>query len=289
MTDRNKNNELSRFKLTGNSLPPLFKFNSVTLKYQVRPIPVIENLNMVAGNGGQHGRFIAIVGPSGCGKSTILRLMAGLLAPNSGEIQVLGQPVLAPSGKRGMVFQNYTSFDWLTVLENVRFPLTLKNVEIKTANRIALKYLEMVGLTDYTSYYPKHLSGGMRQRVAIARSLVNEPDVLLMDEPFGALDHFTREDMQDNLIKTWRKLQNNIVFVTHDINEAVFLGDEVYVMTTKPMKVYKKHRIEFNYENRNRNLKYETEFVQHVKQIQDEIRFIMSENSRKYEDSQDTF
>jgi NitT/TauT family transport system ATP-binding protein len=254
--------------------PPLVFFDSVTLKYPISPVPVIENFTLEIPVRECGGRFIVFVGPSGCGKSTLLRLLAGLLAPTEGTISVLGQPVESPSGKRGMVFQNYTCFDWLKVRENVIFPLELKKTHKGEAEDLVNDYLKMVGLEAYASYYPQQLSGGMRQRVAIARSLINSPDLLLMDEPFGALDHFTREDMQDNLLKIWRKVNNNIVFITHEITEAIYLGDIVYVMSSNPMTVYQIHDIKFPMEERQRDLKYSADFVEYVKDIQEEIRQI---------------
>jgi ABC-type nitrate/sulfonate/bicarbonate transport system ATPase subunit len=263
----------------------LIQFEQVTFEYSVSPVPVIKNLDMVFPANETGGRFIVLVGPSGCGKSTLLRLLAGLLTPTSGRICVLGQPVLSPSGKRGMVFQNYTCFDWLTVLENVRFPLELKQIRKEEANSLAMEYLRMVGLEDYASFHPKHLSGGMRQRVAIARSLINSPDLLLMDEPFGALDHFTREDMQENLLKIWRRVKNNIVFVTHEITEAIYLADEICVMSSAPMEVFARHQIQFPIEARQRGLKYDLTFIEYVKLIQEQIRKITIQRQNRVDEA----
>jgi len=259
----------------------LVEFYSISLRYGARPTPVIENLSFEVNQSDRGGRFVVFLGPSGCGKSTLLKLLAGLLAPTSGEIKVLGQKVSAPSGKRGMVFQNYTSFDWLTVLENVRFPLVCRGFDPKESTDMASEYLMMVGLAESAEMFPRHLSGGMRQRVAIARSLINNPDLLLMDEPFGALDHFTREDMQENLLKIWRAKKNNIFFVTHDIEEAVFLADEIYVMSSQPMEVHSKIPVDFPYESRTPELKFGPPFVQLVKEIQEEIREIVSKDLDK--------
>jgi NitT/TauT family transport system ATP-binding protein len=256
--------------ITGHGM--LVEFDSVTLRYGSSGVNVTEELSFSVETGGEQGRFVVFLGPSGCGKSTLLRALAGLLLPAGGEVRVLGEPVLAPSGKRGLVFQDYTSFDWLTVLDNVLFPLKLKGVHKDEAQYQAFKYLDMVGLREVGSYYPKQLSGGMRQRVAIARTLINTPDLLLMDEPFGALDSFTREDMQSNLLAIWRENRNNIVFVTHDIGEAVLLADEIFVMSRAPMQVYARHRIEIPSERRTRELKYATEFTGMVKAIEDQIR-----------------
>jgi NitT/TauT family transport system ATP-binding protein len=252
---------------------PLIEFDSVTLHYESTAVNVTEKLSFTIESSKKRGRFVVFLGPSGCGKSTLLRAIAGLIMPSNGEVRVLGETVFAPSGKRGLVFQDYSCFDWLTVLENVLFPLKLKTKgDLTEARELAYKYIDMVGLRDIASYYPKQLSGGMRQRVAIARTLINEPDLLLMDEPFGALDAFTREDMQGHLLSIWAKSNNNIVFVTHDIGEAVLLADEIFVMSAAPMQVYARHKVEIDYTARTKELKYTMEFTQLVKTIEDEIR-----------------
>jgi NitT/TauT family transport system ATP-binding protein len=251
----------------------LIEFDSVTLRYGSSDVDVTKKLSFLIQTGDKQGRFVVFLGPSGCGKSTLLRALAGLLPPTNGEIRVLDEPVIAPSGKRSLVFQDYACFDWLSVLDNVLFPLKLrKKVNLSEARELAYKYIDMVGLRDVASYYPKQLSGGMRQRVAIARTLNNTPDLLLMDEPFGALDAFTREDMQGHLLSIWHGSKNNIVFVTHDIGEAVLLADEIFVMSAAPMQVYARHNINIAYEERTRDLKYSMKFAQIVKTIEDEIR-----------------
>lgn len=251
----------------------LIEFDSVTLRHGSSDVDVTKDLSFLIQPGDKQGRFVVFLGPSGCGKSTLLRALAGLLPPTNGEIRVLNEPVIAPSGKRSLVFQDYACFDWLSVLDNVLFPLTLrKKTNLSEARELAYKYIDMVGLRDVVSYYPKQLSGGMRQRVAIARTLINTPDLLLMDEPFGALDAFTREDMQGHLLSIWHGSKNNIVFVTHDIGEAVLLADEIFVMSAAPLQVYVRHNIDLAYEERTKDLKYSMKFVQIVKTIEDEIR-----------------
>jgi NitT/TauT family transport system ATP-binding protein len=251
----------------------LIEFDTVTLRYGSSEVDVTKELSFLIQTGEKQGRFVVLLGPSGCGKSTLLRALAGLLPPANGEIRVLDEPVIAPSGKRSLVFQDYACFDWLSVLDNVLFPLKLrKKTNLSEARKLAYKYIDMVGLRDVASYYPKQLSGGMRQRVAIARTLINTPDLLLMDEPFGALDAFTREDMQGHLLSIWHGGKNNIVFVTHDIGEAVLLADEIFVMSAAPMQVYARHNIDIAYEERTRDLKYSRKFAQIVKTIEDEIR-----------------
>ena len=178
--------------------------------------------------------FITVIGPSGCGKSTFIRMVAGLDEATAGEIRVEGKPVTGPGPDRGMVFQGYTLFPWLTVKRNVMFGLTMKGQTSITAEETARSWLHMVGLGDFEDRYPHQLSGGMKQRVAIARALANEPRVLIMDEPFGALDAQTRSQMQMYLLQIWRKVDVTILFITHDLDEAVLLSDRIVVLGTNP-------------------------------------------------------
>ncbi|HWU38839.1 MAG TPA: ABC transporter ATP-binding protein [Candidatus Acidoferrum sp.] len=183
-------------------------------------------------------REIAVlVGTSGCGKSTLLRLAAGLLAPTSGELRLNGHVVSSPGADRGMVFQSYTLFPWLTVRRNVEFGLTIKRMPADERARISEHYIKLVGLSGFETIYPKELSGGMMQRVAIARALANDPEILLMDEPFGALDAQTRIVMQELLLRVWEESHKTILFVTHDIEEATFLGDRLLVMSAHPGRI----------------------------------------------------
>lgn len=178
--------------------------------------------------------FAVIVGPSGCGKSSLLYLAAGLLDSSGGEISVGGANVDGPGRDRGMVFQAYTLFPWLTVAENVEFGLKRQKMKASERKAIVDHYLEEVGLAQFAGHYPKQLSGGMKQRVAIARAMANDPKILLMDEPFGALDSQTRSVMQKLLLRVWEHSQKTVLFVTHDIDEAIILGDRVHVMTARP-------------------------------------------------------
>ncbi len=183
------------------------------------------------------GEFLSLLGPSGCGKSTLLRAAAGLEQPSSGSIQVEGGFVDQPGADRGMVFQAYTLFPWLTVKENIRFALKKTQLSFDEKETRVQKYIRLIGLEGFENSYPNQLSGGMRQRVAIARALVYQPKILLMDEPFGALDAQTRLLMQELLLEVWEKQRSTVLFVTHDVEEAILLSDRILVMTTLPGKI----------------------------------------------------
>jgi NitT/TauT family transport system ATP-binding protein len=180
------------------------------------------------------GEFRVLLGPSGCGKSTLLRMIAGLDKPSSGEVLVNGVPVTGPGKDRGMVFQKYTSFPWLTVAENVAYGMKINGVPEAQRKETTDHLLNSVGLTEFANVYPETLSGGMQQRVAIARTLALRPSVILMDEPFGALDAQTRSDMQQLLLQIWDETACTILFVTHDVEEAVYLADRIFIMSSHP-------------------------------------------------------
>jgi NitT/TauT family transport system ATP-binding protein len=181
--------------------------------------------------------FLCVVGPSGCGKSTLVRILAGLEEPSSGEVLLEGRPVTEPGSDRGMVFQGYTLFPWLTVKKNVMFGPQVNGHGREEAEREALQWLQLIGLEKFADCYPNQLSGGMKQRVAIVRALANQPRILLMDEPFGALDAQTRCRMQAHLLEIWRKIDITIVFITHDLDEAIFLADRILVLSAHPGEV----------------------------------------------------
>jgi NitT/TauT family transport system ATP-binding protein len=187
----------------------------------------------------QDNDFVCIVGPSGCGKSTILRMLAGLDFPTKGQIIMDDRNITGPGPDRGMVFQTYTLFPWMSVEDNIKFGLLIKKMPKEEQQKIADRYLEIIGLRKFAKSYPKELSGGMKQRVAIARALANQPEVLLMDEPFGALDPHTKSMMQLLLREIWEKEHPTIVFITHDIDEAVFLANKIYVLSARPGRVQK--------------------------------------------------
>ena len=181
--------------------------------------------------------FVSVIGPSGCGKSTLIRILAGLDHPTSGEVRLDGKVVTGPGAERGMVFQGYTLFPWLNVRKNVQFGMKMKGLKRREAETRALEWLRLVGLADFADHYPAQLSGGMKQRVAIARALANEPRILLMDEPFGALDAQTRANMQMHLLNIWREVDVTILFITHDLDEAVLLSDRIVVLGSRPGRV----------------------------------------------------
>ncbi|NRQ39233.1 ABC transporter ATP-binding protein [Nonomuraea sp. NN258] len=194
----------------------------------------------------REGEFLTLVGPSGCGKSTLLDLIAGLTEPSAGEIRIGGAPIEGPGLDRGIVFQQYALFPWRTALANVEFGLEAKAVPRRERAERARHYLDLVGLGGFEQRYPHELSGGMRQRVAIARSLAFDPDVLLMDEPFAALDAQTRESLQEELLRVWEKTGKTVVFITHGIDEAVYLGQRVAVMTSRPGRVKEVVAVDFD-------------------------------------------
>ncbi len=181
--------------------------------------------------------FLCVVGPSGCGKSTLVRILAGLEEHSSGDVLLQGQPVTGPGSDRGMVFQGYTLFPWLTVKKNVMFGLEVNGHGKLESNREAMQWLQLIGLEKFADVYPHQLSGGMKQRVAIVRALANQPRILLMDEPFGALDAQTRARMQAHLLEIWRKIDITIVFITHDLDEAIFLADRILVLSAHPGEI----------------------------------------------------
>jgi ABC-type nitrate/sulfonate/bicarbonate transport system ATPase subunit len=181
--------------------------------------------------------FVAIVGPSGCGKSTLLRIIAGLDRPTTGRVVLDGREITGPGADRGMVFQSYTLFPWLTVRDNIAFGLRERGMSRAEHGKIADGFIHRVGLSGFENHWPKQLSGGMQQRTAIARALANDPRILLLDEPFGALDNQTRALMQEMLLSIWERDRKTVLFVTHDIEEAIFLGSRVVVMSARPGRI----------------------------------------------------
>lgn len=218
------------------------KANNVKVKIDnVKKVFDSRNGEVVALNGVSmdimENEFITVVGPSGCGKSTLLNIIAGLSKPSSGAVYCDGHEVTGTGTERGVVFQQYALFPWLTVRKNIEFGLNLKGIKGKEAQEIIERYVKMVDLEDFIDHYPKELSGGMRQRVAIARAYAVNPSVLLMDEPFGALDAQTRTQLQDELLKTWETEKKTCFFITHDVEEAIILGQKVVIMSARPGRI----------------------------------------------------
>jgi len=217
---------------------PIVEFDNVSKWFFKRkiepPVEVLDSFNFKVERK-DAGAFVVLLGPSGCGKSTILTLISGLALPDEGEVLINGKPVTGPAEDSATVPQAYTCFPWLNVLQNVEFGLSLQPLDKRKRKEIAMEYLRKVGLADRWKAYPKELSGGMQQRVAIARTLAIKPPIVLMDDPFGALDAQTRSEMQQMLLELWDEEKNTIIFVTHDITEALLLGDRVVVFPSRPI------------------------------------------------------
>jgi len=214
---------------------PLVEISEVSKEYATGngPLRALESASLAIAD----GEFVSIVGPSGCGKSTLMLITAGLVPPSSGTVRVAGAEVRAPSGDVGIVFQDPTLYEWRRVLENVLLPVDIKRLPREQFRQRALELLELVGLKGFERDYPYQLSGGMRQRVALCRALVHDPSLLLMDEPFGALDALSRDQMNLELQSIWQKHRKTVLFITHSITEAVFLSDRVVVMSPRPARV----------------------------------------------------
>lgn len=234
-----------------------------------KPLVALQDINLHV----ETGEFVCMVGASGSGKSTLLRLVAGLDFPTSGSITVDYEPIIGPGADRGLVFQKYTLYPWMTVQKNVEFGLKLLGIAPRDRREYASYYLDIVGLTKFSQALPKELSGGMKQRVAIARALATKPKILLMDEPFGALDIQTKENMQQFLLEIWSKTKCTILMITHDVREAVFLAQRVYVLSARPGTVRQEFEIDLPTE-RNYKVKRQPIFHRQVDDIIDLLRTI---------------
>lgn len=254
--------------------PDVLELTGVHQKYG--DTVVIENLSLLVESRPNRGKCVAILGASGCGKSTILRFLSGLQKPTSGTIKIKGVD-RNDDHRIGMVFQQYSSLPWLTVRENVEIGLRFAGISARDRKQKALEMIEIVGLSGHENKFAQYptLSGGQLQRVAIARSLVTNPEILLMDEPFGALDTHTRLSMQDFIINIWEKFHNTILFVTHDIHEAVYISDEIWLMSANPGKIVDRINVESILpEERKRDLKRTKKFVEMVYDIEDRMEKI---------------
>lgn len=230
---------------------------------------IIKGLDFIVDDKPEQGQFVVILGMSGSGKSTILRYIAGLQKPTEGEVLIQGKPV-DDSNRVSMVFQQYSSLPWMTVLDNVALGLRFKGIDRKARNEKAMEMIEMVGLAGHERKYAQYpsLSGGQLQRVAIARSILANPDILLMDEPFGALDIRTRLQMQELLLDIWNKFHSTIIFVTHDIREAVYLGDEIYIMKSQPSRFVENIHVDLPL-HRDISVKREPRYEELVREVED--------------------
>lgn len=250
------------------SRPVRVKIENVVKKFNGR------NGEVVALNGVSmdihDNEFICVVGPSGCGKSTLLNIIAGLVEPTEGKVYCDGREVVGTSSERGVVFQQYALFPWLTVQKNVMFALEMRGIKGKEAKEKSLEYLEMVDLVKFADSYPKELSGGMKQRVAIARAYAAEPEVLLMDEPFGALDAQTRTQLQSELLETWEKHNKTCFFITHDVDEAIILAQRVVIMSARPGRIKDVVDINIPYP-RTQQTKMSKEFIELKNQVWEQV------------------
>ena len=237
-------------------------------------IAVIQSVSMALGE----GEFVVYLGPSGCGKTTLMRIVGGLETASAGEVLLAGRPVTGPDRRKGMVFQAYTSFPWLTVLENIRFGTKYRD-DIGAAEKaeIARHYLELVGLKDFADFYVNRISGGMRQRVAIARTLAAGPEILLMDEPFGALDAQTRDFLQEQLLEICRLERKAVIFVTHDVEEAVFLADRIFMFSARPARIIEEIKVT---ERLGPERVADTKESQDFFQLRNHVRDLMRDQSR---------
>lgn len=239
----------------------------------------IQNVNLKIEDVPKRGEMRAILGPSGCGKSTLLNMIAGLDMPSTGTVKVQGQTVRGPGPDRGMVFQSYSSMPWMNVLQNVAYGLELRGIGRSEREEIARQYIAQVGLEGHESKYPNELSGGMRQRVAIARTLAVKPRIILMDEPFGALDVATRVEMQDMMLKIAKDLEPTILFVTHDIAEAVYLADRIYIFSAGPGTIVDDIEVDLPIE-RSREVKHTPRFRRYESMILERIHELSDKSNK---------
>lgn len=249
----------------------IIQLRNVSQSYDGGKTYILKDVNFLVEDKPAQGQFVVILGMSGCGKSTILRYVAGLQNPTSGEVLIHDKPV-SPKTRVSMVFQQYSSMPWLTVLENVALALNYKGVEKKEREAKAMEMIHMVGLAGHEYKFAQYptLSGGQLQRVAIARSLLSNPEILLMDEPFGALDINTRLQMQDMLANIWLTIHPTVIFVTHDIAEAVYLGDDIYIMKAAPSNFVEHIKVDLPF-HRTRETKRDPHFVELVQEVEERM------------------
>lgn len=252
-------------------LPNIIQLSNISQSYDGGKSYIIKDFELLIEDQPDRGQFVVLLGMSGSGKSTILRYICGLQKPTSGTVKIHDKLVTEDS-RISMVFQQYSSLPWMTVQENVALGLQFKGIDEKTRLQKAQEMIELVGLAGHENKYAQYptLSGGQLQRVAIARSLLANPEIILMDEPFGALDIKTRLQMQELLIELWEKFHSTIVFVTHDISEAVYLGDDIYIMKSPPSRIVEHIKVDLPY-HRTRELKREKHFMELVQDVEDKM------------------
>jgi NitT/TauT family transport system ATP-binding protein len=226
-------------------------------------ILALDNIDLTIGA----GEFVTIVGPSGCGKSTLLYVLGGFVAPSSGRLEAEGKPIVKPGVDRGIVFQDYALFPWLTVYQNIAYGLQMQGRRRDEEREIVARYIDLIGLSGFEQRFPRELSGGMKQRVALARTFAYGPDILLLDEPFGALDSQTRELMQDELLRLWRSTGKTILMVTHDVQEAVYLSSRVCVMSKRPGRIVHEFRIPLERTGSRETIVLSNEYTELHKQV----------------------
>ena len=258
-------------KFGDTALPNIIELSNISQSYDGGKNFIIKDFNLLIEDIPERGQFVVMLGMSGCGKSTILRYICGLQQPTTGLVKIHDK-LIGEDSRISMVFQQYSSLPWMTVLENVALGLQFKGLEEKDRLLKAKEMIELVGLAGHENKYAQYptLSGGQLQRVAIARSLLANPEIILMDEPFGALDVKTRLQMQELLIELWEKFHSTVIFVTHDIAEAVYLGDDVYIMKSAPSKIVEHIKVDLPY-HRNRELKREKHFMELVQDVEDKM------------------
>ena len=267
---------------TNTNAPDVIELKGISQSYDKGKTWILQDLNLLIEDNTTSGKFVVILGTSGCGKSTLLRYVSGLSTPTTGEVLINGKPI-TDKNLTGMVFQKYSSMPWLNVIDNVAFGLEIKGMPKKQRHEKAMEMIKLVGLDGQEKKFACELSGGQQQRVAIARSLLAAPEILLMDEPFGALDIGTRLKMQDLLCQIWSKIHTTVIFVTHDIPEAVYLGDEIFIMRSKPGKIVEKIDISALPTIRDRSIKRSPVFLDLVYKVED---YMM--NIQNYVDSQES-
>ena len=262
---------------SGKKNVPEIEIQGVTKSYETREgsFLALEEVNLDV----EKNEFICVVGPSGCGKTTLMNIIAGLNPPSTGTVKVRGELVTGPGKGKGVVFQQYALYPWLTVEKNVEFGLRMKGVEKEKRREIAQKYIKIVGLEKFAKSYPKELSGGMKQRVAIARAYTTGPEVLLMDEPFGALDAQTRAQLQENLLNTWQQEKKTCFFITHDVEEAVLLSTKVIIMSAGPGRIREIVDVHLPYP-RNQETKLTPEFNELKNEIWNKVYREYLENAK---------